>query len=61
MLMCKLFCLADFVVGSYYTGQGTCKSATRGEEQVSSNRPGQVFSPLLASRLATTLQPHADC
>ena len=25
MLMCKLFCLADFVVGSYYTGQGMAR------------------------------------
>ena len=45
MLMCKLFCSADFVMGPYYTGQGTCKSATRGEEQVSSNRPSKVFPP----------------
>jgi hypothetical protein len=45
MLMCELLCSSDFVMGPYYTGQGTCKSATRGEEQVSSDRPGKfIFS-----------------
>lgn len=43
--MFKSFCWADVVMGPYYTGQGTCKSATRGEEQVSSDRSGKVFSP----------------
>lgn len=39
----KLICLAGFVVGPYYTWQGPCKAATRGEEQVSPDRPGKVF------------------
>jgi len=39
----KLICLAGFVVGPYYTWQGPCKAATRGEEQVSPDRPGKVY------------------
>lgn len=68
MLMFKLFCSSDFVMGLYYTRQGTCKSAGSGEEQVSSDRPGKqsareespVCSPLVRYAQCRRHDPRSD-
>jgi hypothetical protein len=35
--------VTGFIMGPYYTWQGSCKSAAGSEEQVSSDWPGKVF------------------